>query len=40
MTRRLLLDTNIVSHAVRGHPVVIRRLAETPISRVCVGVIT
>lgn len=35
-----MLDTNIVSHAVRQHPAVLRRLDPVQVERVCVSAIT
>jgi tRNA(fMet)-specific endonuclease VapC len=35
-----MLDTNIVSHAVRQHPTVLRRLDRVQVERVCVSAIT
>lgn len=40
MMRRFLLDTNIVSHIMNGHPFVKRRLAATPMALLCVSAIT
>jgi tRNA(fMet)-specific endonuclease VapC len=40
MTRRVLLDTNIVSHVLKGHPGVVRRLVATPMALVCISAVT
>ena len=40
MSRRFLLDTNIISHFLRKHAVVGRRLFATPLERVCVSAIS
>ena len=40
MTRRILLDTNIVSHILNGHPAVTRKLVATPMALLCVSAIT
>jgi tRNA(fMet)-specific endonuclease VapC len=40
MTQRLMLDTNIVSHIVRRHRVVVARLVRHPIELLCVSAIT
>ena len=40
MTRRVLLDTSIVSHVLNGPPEVVRRLAATPMALLCVSAIT
>jgi tRNA(fMet)-specific endonuclease VapC len=40
MTRRVLLDTNIVSHLLKGHPEVARRLVATPMAFICISAIT
>jgi tRNA(fMet)-specific endonuclease VapC len=38
--RRYLLDTNMVSLALRGHPVVLSRLESVPMSGLCISAIT
>ena len=40
MTRRVLLDTNIVSHVLNGHPQVVRRLVATPMALLCISAVT
>lgn len=40
MTRRWMLDTNIVSHAVRGNTRVMDRLSATAPGECCVSIIT
>ena len=40
MTRRVLLDTNIVSHVLKGHPEVTRRLVATPMALLCISAVT
>ena len=37
---RYLLDTNTVSHLIKKHPVVARRLVQVPITAVCISAIT
>lgn len=37
---RRMLDTNTVSHLIRQHPAVTRRVVETPMAILCVSVIT
>ncbi len=37
---RYLLDTNIVSHLVRGQPEVVRRTVAVPMAAVCISSIT
>lgn len=37
---RYLLDTNIVSHLVKGHPAVDRRIMTIPMAALCMSVIT
>lgn len=37
---RYMLDTNIVSHLLRGNPVVARHLVSLPMSSVCISAIT
>jgi tRNA(fMet)-specific endonuclease VapC len=38
--KRYLLDTNTVSHLVRGHPAVKARITSQPIAAICISVIT
>ena len=40
MTRRVLLDTNIVGHVLKGHPGVARRLVATPMALLCISAVT
>lgn len=40
MTHRYLLDTNTVSHLIKGHPTATRRLLAVPLHSVCVSAIT
>jgi len=37
---RYLLDTNIVSHVLKAHPAVIRRLTAVPMASLCISAIT
>ena len=37
---RYLLDTTTVSHLIKKHPVVARRLVQVPITAVCISAIT
>ena len=37
---RYLLDTNIVSHLIRAHPVVTKRVMAVPMTSLCVSSIT
>jgi len=37
---RYLLDTNTVSHLLKKHPAVTRRVVETPITALCISAIT
>jgi tRNA(fMet)-specific endonuclease VapC len=37
---RYMLDTNTVSHLIKGHPAVARRLVEVPMASLCVSSIT
>jgi len=37
---RYMLDTNIVSHLVRKHATVARRVVETPLASLCISSIT
>lgn len=39
MTRRML-DTNTVSHLLRRHPAVTRRVQSTPITALCISAVT
>lgn len=38
--RRYLLDTNTVSHLIKQHPQVSRRIIEVPIASLCISAIT
>jgi tRNA(fMet)-specific endonuclease VapC len=38
--RRYLLDTNAVSHALRGHPRLIARLTSVPMASLCISAVT
>lgn len=38
--KRFLLDTNIVSHAVRGNEAVLKHLTATPMSALCISAVT
>lgn len=38
--KRYLLDTNTVSHLVRGHPAVTARVTSQPIAAICISAIT
>ena len=38
--QQLMLDTNTVSHIVKGHPQVMMRLGQTAMADVCISVIT
>lgn len=38
--RYWMLDTNTVSHIVKGHPRVLQRLSQTPMTRLCISAIT
>lgn len=38
--KRYLLDTNTVSHLLKEHPVVARRIVATPIAALCISAIT
>ncbi len=35
-----MLDTNTVSHLLRGHPMVVKRVVAKPIASLCVSAIT
>ncbi len=37
---RYMLDTNTVSHLIRGHPIVARHLMTVPMASVCISSIT
>lgn len=37
---RYMLDTNTVSHLVRGHPAVARRVVSTPMASLCISAVT
>ncbi|MCL2344236.1 MAG: type II toxin-antitoxin system VapC family toxin [Desulfobulbus sp.] len=37
---RYMLDTNTVSHLVKGHPAVSLRVTETPMAALCISAIT
>ena len=37
---RYLLDTNMVSHLLRAHPAVVKRVVATPITSLCISAIT
>lgn len=38
--KHYLLDTNTVSHLLRGHPAVMQRVEAVPIASLCISVIT
>jgi tRNA(fMet)-specific endonuclease VapC len=38
--KRYLLDTNIVSHLIKDHPVVSQRIVKIPMASLCISVIT
>ena len=38
--KRYLLDTNIVSHLIKGHPVVSQRIVKVPMASLGISVIT
>jgi len=38
--KRYLLDTNIVSHLVKGHPTVARHLVGVPMASLCISAVT
>ena len=38
--KRYLLDTNIVSHLIKDHPVESQRIVKMPIASLCISVIT
>ena len=35
-----LLDTNTVSHLIRGHPAVVARMVATPMASLCISAVT
>lgn len=35
-----MLDTNTVSHILKGHPRALEKLSQTPMAKVCISVIT
>ncbi len=37
---RYMLDTNVVSHLIRAHPAVVRRVTTTPMASLCISAIT
>jgi tRNA(fMet)-specific endonuclease VapC len=38
--KRYLLDTNAVSHLIKGHPAVAQRVVEVPMASRCISAIT
>lgn len=38
--KRYMLDTNTVSHVLKSHPGVIRRLVDVPMAALCISAIT
>jgi len=38
--KHCMLDTNTVSHLLKGHPAVVRRVVATPMAGLCVSAIT
>ena len=38
--KRYLLDTNTVSHLIKGHPAVARRVVAVPMASLCISAIT
>jgi tRNA(fMet)-specific endonuclease VapC len=38
--KHYLLDTNTVSHLIKGHPAVARRMVAVPMSSLCISAIT
>ncbi|MHB1590000.1 MAG: PIN domain-containing protein [Sulfuricella sp.] len=38
--KRYMLDTNTVSHLLRGHPAVARRVVAVPMASLCISAIT
>ncbi len=37
---RYMLDTNMVSHLIKAHPAVVRRVTATPMAALCISAIT
>ena len=37
---RYMLDTNVVSHLIKAHPAVVRRVTATPMASLCISAIT
>jgi tRNA(fMet)-specific endonuclease VapC len=35
-----MLDTNVVSHLIKAHPAVVRRVTATPMASLCISAIT
>lgn len=40
LTMSCMLDTNTVSHILKGHPRALERLSQVPMANVCISVIT
>lgn len=38
--KRYMLDTNMVSHLIKAHPAVVRRVVATPMAALCISAIT
>jgi tRNA(fMet)-specific endonuclease VapC len=38
--KQYMLDTNAVSHLIKGHPVVVQRVVAAPITSLCISAIT
>jgi tRNA(fMet)-specific endonuclease VapC len=38
--KRYMLDTNTVSHLIKQHPAVVRRVLSTPMASLCISAIT
>ena len=38
--KRYMLDTNTVSHLIKSHPIVSRRITEVPMTALCISAIT
>jgi len=38
--KRYMLDTNTVSHLIKGHPAVVQRVVAAPMASLCVSAIT
>lgn len=38
--KRYMLDTNTVSHLIKGHPAVTKRMVATPMASLCISAIT